>query len=130
MLQLYRSNERWWQKPLGELSGKILPVELLVLRVELGESEDGVWLNSRGAKSGVIDLVRKVDGKFKTVRRSLPNFVSDALTSIYKVMKNKKGATDLAIWHESSLQVRFVEVKCPHWCYFQHYLFEFLMESP
>jgi hypothetical protein len=26
-----------------------------------------------------------------------------------------KGALDLVVWNESTQQVRFIEVKCPHW---------------
>mgnify|MGYP001217538775 CR=1 FL=1 len=115
MLQFNRSDERWWQKPLGELSGKLLPAELLVLHAELGIGEHGAWLNSRGIKSGVIDLVRDEKGKFRTVRCILPSYASEALATIYKAIQNKKGATDLIIWHEPTYQVRFVEVKCPHW---------------
>jgi len=115
MLQFNRSYERWWQKPLGEFSGKLLPAELLVLRAKLGIGEHGAWLNSRGIKSGVTDLVRDDNGNFRTIRCILPSYASEALATVYRETQNKKGATDLIIWHESTFQVRFVEVKCPHW---------------
>jgi hypothetical protein len=44
MLEFTRSKERWWQKPLAEVSGRPLPAELAVLHNELRKGEEDVWL--------------------------------------------------------------------------------------
>ena len=72
MLRFQPSNERWWQKPLALLGGKPLPAELVVLQAELQPGENGAWLNSRGTRSGVVDLVQIEPGKYKTTRVDLP----------------------------------------------------------
>jgi hypothetical protein len=115
MLQLEKSTCRWWQKPLVNLSGKLLPAELVVLNRELQDGEKGVWLNSRGTTSGVVDLLSLPNEKFKTVRIELPELISHALSSLYKTTGLYKGIPDLVIWNEVSMSIRFVEVKCPHW---------------
>jgi len=115
MLRFTKSHERWWQKPLAQLDDRPLPAELAVLFAELRTGESGAWLNSRGTKSGAVDLARSPDGKLETVRTNLPPFVSDLLRSLYEATGLAKGAPDLVIWNSSSSSVRFVEVKCPHW---------------
>lgn len=114
-LVLQQSRERWWQKPLAEVDGRYLPAELVVLQRELRPGEAGVWLNSRGTRSGVTDLVRGPDGKYRTVRTDLPKFVRERLVALYASTGLAKGAPDLVIWNTDSATMRFVEVKCPHW---------------
>lgn len=115
MLRLTKSTERWWQKPLAEVSGRPIPAELAVLYAELQPGERGAWLNSRGTTSGATDLVRQASGRLKTKRQRLPIFVSQVLKSLYETTGLVKGAPDLVIWNEDGTTVRFVEVKCPHW---------------
>lgn len=55
------------------------------------------------------------NGKYVTRRISLPDFVSETLKRTYEAAEVKRGCPDLVIWNEDSKQVRFVEVKCPHW---------------
>jgi hypothetical protein len=115
MLKFPSHPERWWQKRLVDDNGRPLPAELAVLRRVLRPGESGAWLNSRGTRTGVIDLARTPEGRLKTVRTELPEFVSDLLKSFYKMPNVTKGIFDLVIWNESDQPVRFVEVKCPHW---------------
>lgn len=115
MIQLEVSGESWWQKPLARVSGRSLPAELVVLHASLSVDEEGAWLNSRGTRSGVVDLSRRENGIFKSVRTSLPSFVSVTLDSLYQSTGAKKGAPDLVIWNVSTQTIRFIEVKCPHW---------------
>jgi hypothetical protein len=56
-LRFKSAGSKWWQKPLALYQGKQLPAELIILQGELGAGEHGVWLNSRGLKSGVEDLI-------------------------------------------------------------------------
>ena len=114
MLQLFRSQLRWWQKPLARFRERDLPAELVVLHCQTRPDESGAWLNSRGTSSGVIDLVREAGGKFRSVRAPLPEFVQTVLTELYRLGLSR-GAPDLVLWNSQSRQVRFVEVKCPHW---------------
>jgi hypothetical protein len=115
MHRLPRSLHQWWQKPLTELDGRPVPAELAVLRAELREGETGAWLNSRGTGSGVVDLVRKPDGKYVTVRIELPQFVTDLLCSLYAASGQKRGMPDLVVWNATTQNIRLVEVKCPQW---------------
>ena len=115
MLRLDRSAHRWWQKPLARFNNRDLPAELVVLIGELRESEGGAWLNSRGVTSGTVDLIREESGKFKSVREPLPAFVSAKLRDLYTRTGLSKGAPDLVLWGTITEEVRFVEVKCPHW---------------
>lgn len=115
MIRLRKSAERWWQKPLAEVGGRPIPAELALLSLELRPGESGAWLNSRGTRTGVVDIMRTVGGKFQTVRIPLPSHVGDLLSSLYKETGLPGGASDLVIWGEASESVRFVEVKCPHW---------------
>jgi hypothetical protein len=115
MLRLQRSGITWWQKPLTLVAGRALPAELAVLAAELGPDEAGVWLNSRGTRTGVVDLLEIVPGKFKTKRAPLPRFVSTMLSALYASTGLTKGAPDLVIWSLSTQSMRLVEVKCPHW---------------
>ena len=62
MLKLTRSNQKWWQKPLTYMNGKVIPAELAVLVESLRDGEDGAWLNSRGTKTAVVDLVKDSSG--------------------------------------------------------------------
>ena len=109
-----RANAKWWQKPLVEVNGAALPAELAVLQLEKEDCEDGVWINSRGTTSGVVAL-EQVAGKFKVVRRTLPNVVSKFLKEAYRSPSLARGCPDLVIWNTSSAKFRFVEVKCPLW---------------
>jgi hypothetical protein len=116
MLRFERATERWWNKPLVSLSGRILPAELAVLEAELGPGESGAWMNSRGTTTGAVDLI--VTGgipAFKTRHIDLPEFVSSVLRDIYKRANLKRGCADLVIWNTASRDVRLVEVRCPHW---------------
>ena len=115
MLRFEKSSERWWQKPLVVVDGKHLPAELAVLGRELKAGEAGAWLNSRGVKSATVDLVCDHSGKFKTVRAPLPHFVAERLEELYGEVRLTKSAPDLVVWHEPSHQIRFIEVKNPHW---------------
>ena len=113
MLRFEQAPERWWNKPLISLSGRILTAELAVLESELGPGESGAWMNSRGTSTGAVDLI--VTGTrpaFKTRRISLPEFVSSVLRDIYKRANLKWGCADLVIWNAASSEVRLVEVKC------------------
>jgi len=115
MLQLTQSDKKWWQKPLAEENGKYLPAELVVLKRVIRKGEDGAWLNSRGTKTAVIDLVQDEKGNFRTVRISLPAYVHECLEQLYAHPEVAKGVFDLVIWRDSDQAIRFVEVKCPHW---------------
>jgi hypothetical protein len=115
MLKLSRSEKTWWQKPLAEVEGRYLPAELVVLQHEVREGECGAWLNSLGIKTGVIDLAEDRDGRFKTVRITLPKYVQECLKEIYSHPELSKGVYDLVIWNDSEQTIRFVEVKCPQW---------------
>jgi len=109
-----RAGEKWWQKPLVDANGAALPAELVVLQLEKDDCEDGVWINSRGTTSGVVSL-KRVGGKFRTVRKALPDVISKFLREAYRCPSLAKGCPDLVIWNASSEQFRFVEVKCPLW---------------
>jgi len=118
MLRFQSSSRKWWNKPLVDLGGRLLPAELAILEAELGPGEQGAWINSRGVKSGVVDLVAETEGAdigFKAERASLPAFVSEALKAVYEKSGLKKGCPDLVIWDSESRCLRLVEVKCPHW---------------
>jgi hypothetical protein len=93
----------------------VLPAELAVLARMLGAREHGAWLNSRGTKTGVIDLLHTAPGRYKTQRIGLPAFVSERLVSLYRLADVKRGAPDLVLWRARKHALRFVEVKCPHW---------------
>lgn len=118
ILKFKPENIKWWQKPLVNYNSQILTAELAILKTELTKQEDGVWINSRGLKSGVNDLITTIQGNknsFKTVRVPLPNFVSEKIRYLYKISGLKKGCPDLVIWNKSNNLIRLVEVKCPHW---------------
>jgi len=115
MLRLVKANVTWWRKPLVLVDGRCLPAELAVLSQTLRDGEDGAWINSRGTDTAAVDLIRRPDGKFATVRAKLPDFVQERLKSFYDHPEVAKGVFDLVIWHISDKKVRFVEVKCPHW---------------
>lgn len=115
ILRFPRYPETWWQKPLTVFDGRPVPAELAVLYFELRPGESGAWLNSRKAASGVVDLERGADGKLKTVRTDLPDYVSTTITGLYARANVAKGAPDLVLWTPARRSVRFVEVKCPHW---------------
>jgi hypothetical protein len=115
MLRFERASERWWNKPLVSLSGRILPAELAVLEAELAPGESGAWMNSRGTATGAIDLI--VTGTrpaFKTRRIGLPDFVASVLRDIYKRANLKWGCADLVIWNTAAHEVRLVEVQGPN----------------
>jgi VRR-NUC domain-containing protein len=114
-MHIFRNaHKKWWQKPLIETGRGVLPAELAILKLELGEAEDGVWINSRGTKTGVYDL-EYIDGKFQTIRKELPELVTRFLVDTYKSKALAKGCPDLVIWDIESESFRFVEVKCPRW---------------
>jgi hypothetical protein len=118
MMQFQPAGDTWWRKPLVLLKGRHIPAELAVLSLELNTGECGVWLNSRGVNSGVIDLIatnNKESPTYKSRRISLPLFVSNMLAHIYKISRIKKGVPDLVIWNEHTKRIRFIEVKCAHW---------------
>jgi len=92
-----------------------MPAELAVLNLSLRDKEAGVWLNSRGKKTGVIDLNEITAGKFETVRFDLPKHVQQCLKSFYDNPEVSKGVYDLMLWSTESDRIRFIEVKCPHW---------------
>ena len=115
MLRFERASERWWNKPLVSLSGRILPAELAVLEAELAPGECGAWMNSRGTATGAIDLILTgTRPAFKTRRIALPEFVSSMLREIYEKADLKWGCADLVIWNEASREVRLVGVTCPY----------------
>jgi hypothetical protein len=114
LIYFTNSNERWWKKPLVIHKGKILPAELAILDIELQRHEKGVWLNSRGSRSGVIDLVKRKE-KYKSIRVMLPKYISEIIEEIYKSTSRRKGCPDLIIWNDQNGTIRFVEVKCPLW---------------
>ena len=119
MLQFEPAGTKWWNKPLVNHRGKSLPAELAVLQTELQHEEAGVWLNSRGIKTGVSDLLvtefKDGEYKYKTLRIEIPDFVSDAIKLAYSASGLTKGCPDLVIWNSRALDIRFVEVKCPQW---------------
>lgn len=106
------ANAIWWNKPLVKHNGVIVPAELAALQQVLQPGEVGVWMNSRGLKTGVVGFNNKVS---QTIRIPIPEAVSNVVKKIYKMSELKKGCPDLVIWRENGSSVRFVEVKCPHW---------------
>ena len=116
MLQFEPADAKWWGKPLVLFNGRHIPAELAVLSRELQAAESGAWLNSRGTKSGVVDLIPDdARGSYRTRRVSLPTFVSKTLDHLYQVAEVDAGCADLVIWNVQTRHVRLVEVKCPHW---------------
>ena len=115
MIRFNRSGVKWWQKPLVIYEGKPLPAELAILYHTLRPGESGAWLNSRGTKTGVTGFRELQDGKFKTTRTELPPIVRNCLKAFYSDPEISKGVYDLVIWNTGESQIRFVEVKCPHW---------------
>lgn len=98
--------------------GRATTAELAILDTELEAGEQGVWLNSRGTKTGVVELVpRPTDDpdSYQTRRVQLPAFVSRALETLYSDPDLNKGCPDLVIWRDEPPGIRLVEVKCPHW---------------
>jgi hypothetical protein len=114
MISFKKSKTIWWQKPLVTYYGRRLPAELAILTIDLKGDEQGVWINSRSSKSGVVDLERYGTG-FKTRRIEIPVFVTNTIERIYKATIKRKGCPDLVIWNTQTKNMRFVEVKCPHW---------------
>jgi hypothetical protein len=118
IIQFDPTKHRWWRKPLVAFKGRSLPAELAILYIELTEDEKGVWMNSRGLMSGVVDLIEQSQGSrstHKTCREALPSPVAEALRRMYKVAGVKRGGPDLVIWNLRTHQIRLVEVKNPHW---------------
>ncbi len=115
MRRYERSEHRWWNKPLVRYDNRHLPAELVVLAESLDRGEDGAWLNSRGTETGVSGLEQITPERFKTLRTVLPRFVQECLVSLYDHPKVLKGVYDLVVWREADEQVRFIEVKNPHW---------------
>ena len=121
-----KSNDVWWNKPLVMTDKGNLPAELVILVLEIGQNEDGVWINSRSLISGVRHLRPLPDGKYKTERQEFPQFVSKFISDAYKNTQLKKGCPDLVIWNEFDVTLRFVEVKCPKWDRASDEQFEFM----
>jgi hypothetical protein len=128
MISFKKSKTTWWQKPLVIINGRSLPAELAVLSINLKKDEQGVWINSRSSKSGAIDLERHETG-FKTKRIEIPLFVTSTIERIYKTTANRKGCPDLVIWNAQTKNIRFVEVKCPHWDRVREGQKEFIQEA-
>lgn len=114
-LRFKSAGSKWWQKPLALHQGRQLPAELIILQGELGAGEHGAWLNSRGLKSGVADLITSGQKGLKTYRVPLPAFVSTILKHLYEKANVKKGCPDLVIWNITTKSMRLVEVKCHDW---------------
>jgi len=115
VLRFTRPPDKWWQKPLANVQGRSIPAEVAVLKGELRADESGAWLNSRGTRSGVVDLVPTAREEFKTQRVPLPEHAAAVLESLLTETGLSKGVPDLIIWSSRTQSVRFVEVKCPHW---------------
>ena len=108
------ANQTWWKKPLVQYADGAIPAELAMLRAELSAGEQGVWINSRGTQTGVVDLIptRASGGpSFATRRERLPQFISETLRDIYRKSGLSKGCPDLVIWDLKTQGIRFVEVK-------------------
>lgn len=114
MLIFSKSYEIWWRKPLVSLGGRNLPAELVILRINQSKDEQGVWINSRGYKSGEVDLIKDKTG-YKTKRIEIPLYVASIITKIYSRTNKRRGCPDLVIWHNNQNKLRFIEVKCSHW---------------
>jgi hypothetical protein len=98
--------------------GKATIAELAILDRELEPGEQGVWLNSRGTVTGVVELVHSSTGSgdaYRTRRVLLPAFVSRTLKQLYIDAELTKGCPDLIIWRDMPQGMRLVEVKCPRW---------------
>ena len=76
---------------------RALPAELAILKLELRPGENGVWMNSRGTSTGVVDLIRS-GNRFQTQRSELPRLVTTILKTLYKRGEFSKGCPDLVIW--------------------------------
>lgn len=119
ILKFESAKQKWWGKPLVIFGDRAIPAELAILNMELLFGEEGVWMNSRGFKSGVVDLIvlKRINKKnsYSTQRINLPDFVSEKLKSLYQMANVKRGCPDLVIWNLKSKKIRLVEVKNPHW---------------
>ncbi len=73
------ANIKWWNKPLVKYNGQIVPAELAVLKCVLRPREFGVWMNSRGLKTGVVGFRDKYP---RTIREPIPEMVSNTLKSV------------------------------------------------
>ena len=114
MYVFQNAHEKWWQKPLVRVNGQAMPAELAVLAAELRGDEKGMWINSRGTKTGVSSIKRR-SGTIKTVRERFPSLIAEFLEEVYESTSLAKGCPDLVIWNKESYAFRFVEVKCPKW---------------
>jgi hypothetical protein len=118
ILKFDAAQHKWWNKPLVKFAGSYLPAELAVLSLEIHPGERGAWMNSRGTASGVVDLTceqKNGEAEYSARRELLPGFVSETIRSLYQKAKVRKGCPDLVIWTVEAQQLRFIEVKCPHW---------------
>jgi len=118
MYRFRKAQERWWNKPLTISLDFPIPAEIAILRDQIKTGEEGVWMNSRGIKSGVERVEKYIQEetfRLKTIRLNLPVFVSETISKIYETTGLKKGCPDLIIWNNTSQIIRFIEVKCPHW---------------
>ena len=118
LIKFDSAGRRWWNKPLVLFEGRELPAELVVLAMQVSAGEHGAWLNSRGTRTGAVDLVASDVGgirTYKTRRVSLPDFVSSFLVKLYRATGLPNGCPDLVVWDMRTQAVRLVEVKCPQW---------------
>jgi hypothetical protein len=115
IIKFLKSRQKWWQKPLADVGGRLIPLELAILELSLKPGEVGAWLNSRSRRSGVDDLTLDAKGSFRTNRIPLPDFVGEFLDRLYTSTGLAKGCPDLVIWDAATQRVRLIEVKCPHW---------------
>jgi hypothetical protein len=104
----------WWRKPLVLGKSGPIPAELAVLVADLRPGEKGMWLNSNGTKTGVVDLATSPAGTaqdvFETRRELMPISVSKLLQRLYR-KAGPKGRPDVIVWRGAGRNVRFVEVK-------------------
>ena len=115
MHRFAKAGQYWWQKPLVRVASQTMPAELAILAHELQSEERGVWLNSRGRTSGVVELLpwtAKEGPTFRTRRAPLPLFVAAGLEDIYRAAGVVKGCPDLVIWRTDPEAFRLIEVKC------------------
>lgn len=113
MRRFRRADVTWWRKPLVRCDGRPTTAELAILHDMAGVSGRGVWMNSRGIKTGVSELIvdkSKASG-YRSVRITLPARAAETLRALYRGSRLEKGCPDLVIWDRNGQLVRLVEVK-------------------
>lgn len=116
MIRFENAQQTFWNgKPLVRHQETVTTGELAVLAELCGTSEDGVWMNSRGVRTGVRSLQRKDLGQegYRTVRVPLPPDVSSKLATLYRASGLKRGCPDVVIWNQRGRLIRLIEVKGP-----------------